>query len=89
MYTQQAHYVKTTSTRCQSYVTTNILCYSITNYTTNVVGTHLKLVYSEVSCQSSICLHDVTGTHLESLVNRLFFSFVSWVLIENALTIAI
>ena len=40
----------------------------------------------EVSCQSSICIHYVMGTHWECLVNRLFVSIMSWVLIGCALT---
>ena len=39
-----------------------------------------------VPCQSSIYLHDVTATHWECLVNRLFISMVSWLLIGSVLS---
>ena len=41
-----------------------------------------------VSCQLSMCLHYVMGTHWGCLVNSLFVSVMSWVLIGSALTIA-
>ena len=37
-----------------------------------------------VSCQSSINLHDVMGTHWGYLVNRLFISMMSFVRIRSA-----
>ena len=40
-----------------------------------------------VSWQLSFCLHYVMGTHWGCLVNDLFVSFMSWVLIRSALTI--
>ena len=40
-----------------------------------------------VPCQSYICLHDATGTHLEYLVNRLCVSMMSCVLIWSDLPI--
>ena len=40
-----------------------------------------------VSCQSSICVHDVTATHCECLVNRLFVSMMSQLLIVSVLSI--
>ena len=50
---------------------------SIVNLTSWCHGYSLR-----APCQSSIYLHGVNGTHLECLVNRLFFSMVSWLLIE-------
>ena len=38
-----------------------------------------------VSCQSSICLHDVKGTHYGCIVNYLFVSMMSRVLPRSAL----
>ena len=40
-----------------------------------------------VSCQSSICLQYVMGTHWECPDNRQFVSIMSWVLIGSVLTI--
>ena len=40
-----------------------------------------------VSCQSSFCLHAVTATYCECLVNRLFASIMSWVLIGGVFSI--
>ena len=40
-----------------------------------------------VSCQSSICLQYVMGTHWECPDNRQFVSSMSWVLIGSVLTI--
>ena len=64
-----------------------------------VMGTHwgvLTTVYLSplchenslgVSCQSSICLHDVKDTHWGCIVNRLFVSMLSRILIGGVLSI--
>ena len=61
-----------------------------------LIGSVLSIVYLPpwcqgnslwVSCQSSIYLNGVMGTQCVCLVNRLFISMVSWILIRSVLSI--
>ena len=61
-----------------------------------LIGSVLSIIYLSpwchgyslgVSCQSSISLHGVNGTHWKCLVNHLFISMVSQLLIGSVLSI--